>query len=114
VSVTAISVLGVTNTRTGEKFASIQEAVDDPDTRDGDTITLDEGYYRENVAVTKKLTIKPVTGANVTVEAKDDDKSVFVINNGGSGSVIQGLYIMSSLDSYGISTSNSFGNIIVK
>lgn len=113
VSVTAISVLGVMNTRTGEKFSSIQEAVDDADTRDGDTITLDGGYYRENVAVTKRLIIKPVTGANVTVEAKDDDKSVFVITNEGSGSTIQGFDIISSLDSYGISTSHSYGNKIV-
>jgi len=113
VSVTAISVLGVTNIRTGEKFSSIQEAVDDADTRDGDTITIDEGYYLENVAVTKRLIIKSVTGANVTVEAKDDDKSVFVINNDGSGSTIQGFNIISLLNSYGISTSHSYGNKIV-
>lgn len=113
VSITSVNVLGVYNTRTQESFATIQEAVDDPDTKDGDIITLAEGIYTENVAINKKLSIQPVTGANVTVEADNSDKSVFVMNNEGSGTTIKNLNIESSADSYGISLSHSYNvNII--
>lgn len=113
VNVTSVNVLGVYNTRTQESFATIQEAVDDPDTKDGDIITLAEGIYTENVAINKKLSIQPVTGANVTVEADNSDKSVFVMNNEGSGTTIKNLNIESSADSYGISLSHSYNvNII--
>ncbi len=101
------------NTRTHESFATIQAAIDDVDTIDGDILTLNEGTYTENVLVNKRLTIQPVTGANVTVEAKDSDKSVFVINNEGSGSTIRGLNIISSENSYGISLSHSYNNNII-
>ena len=113
VNITSVDVLGVYNIRTQKSCASIQEAVDDADTLNGDIITLADGTYTENVAVNKKLTIRPVTGANVTVKAKDDDKSVFVINNVGGGSTIQGLNIISSSNSYGISLSHSYNNNII-
>lgn len=108
VTITSINVLGILNTRTQESFTTIQEAIDDVDTRDGDTITLAEGTYTENVAVNKKLTIQPVIGANVTVKADDSDKSVFVMNNEGSGTTIQNLNIIGSMDSYGISLSHAY------
>jgi parallel beta-helix repeat protein len=112
VNITNVNVLGVYNTRTQESFSSIQEAVDDPDTINGDTITIEEGIYIENVAINKQLIIKPVTGANVTVKAKNEEKSVFVLNNEGSGSTIQGFNIISSIDSYGVSLSHVFNSNI--
>jgi parallel beta-helix repeat protein len=112
VNITSVDVLGVYNTRTQESFTTIQAAIDDADTRNGDTITLADGTYTENVVITKRLTIQPVTGANVTVKSKDSDKSVFVINNAGSSSTLQGLTIISSSDSYGISLSHSYNNNI--
>ncbi|RJS48160.1 MAG: hypothetical protein CIT03_09480, partial [Methanobacterium sp.] len=112
VNITSVNVLGVYNTRTQESFISIRDAIDDADTRDGDSLTISEGIYTENVVVNKKLTIKAAAGAKVTVKAKDDDKSVFVIGNGGSGSTIQGFNIISSSDSYGISLSHSYNNNI--
>ncbi|MGC9517427.1 MAG: pseudomurein-binding repeat-containing protein [Methanomicrobiales archaeon] len=112
VNITSVDVLGVYNTRTHERFASIQEAVNDVDTLNGDTITLAEGIYTENVIIFKRLTIMPVTGATVTVKAKDDDKSVFVITNGGSGSTIQGLNIIGASSSYGVSLSHAYGCLI--
>lgn len=112
VNITSVNILGVYNNRTMESFASIQEAIDDPDTIDGDIINIAEGIYIENIVVNKKLTIKPVTGANVTIKAKEG-KSGFVVSNEGSGSTIQGLNIISFTDSYGISLSHAFNANIV-
>ena len=112
ISVTNIDVLGVYNTRTHESFATIQAAINDVDTSDGDILTLNEGTYTENVLVNKRLTIQPITGANVTIKAKDSDKSVFVINNEGSGSTIRGLNILGANISYGISLSHTYNCLI--
>jgi len=42
----------------GADYTTIQEAIDDPDTLNGDTILVYEGTYNENVIVNKSLTIK--------------------------------------------------------
>ncbi|HHN94218.1 MAG TPA: hypothetical protein ENK17_05570, partial [Anaerolineae bacterium] len=49
--------LRVTNLDTGERFFTIQEAIDDADTRPGHTISITTGVYTENVVLSKRLTL---------------------------------------------------------
>jgi len=74
-----------------KSFNSIQEAVNDPLTVNGDIIVVSNGTYVENIIVNKKLYI--VSDGNVTVQAANPSISVFTINTSGSGSLIQGFSI---------------------
>lgn len=81
-------------------FNSIGAAVNDPLTSNGDIIIVGNGTYNENVVINKNLTI--ISEGNVTVHAINSSISVFTINSGGNGSLIQGFTIM------GANLANSF------
>ena len=108
--------LGIYNERTHEGFSTIQSAINDNDTINGDSISIGEGTYIENVLVSKTLTFMSSYGM-ATVKAANPSNSVFTINSDGSGSTIQGLNITGATGSYGIyinSASNCsiIGNIV--
>ena len=70
----------VHNLNTSENFSSIQGAINDPDTRDGDVIEVEDGVFYENVEVTKSLTIHSRNGsANCIVQAAKGSDNVFEI-----------------------------------
>lgn len=102
----------IINTRTSKGYFTIQSAINNTDTLDGDTIIVDStaSPYVENITINKLLVIS-ANGA-VTVQALNINLPVFSINNSGSGSVITGFNITGSTKSYGISMDNSMNNTI--
>ncbi|MDP3034259.1 MAG: right-handed parallel beta-helix repeat-containing protein, partial [Methanobacteriaceae archaeon] len=101
VNVTSVNILSIYNNRTHEGFTTIQGAINDNDTIDGDIITLGDGTYIENVIVNKNITVTSLNGSFVTINAADSSLAVFNITGAGNGSTIKGLSIMGS-DYFGI------------
>lgn len=88
------------NTRTMESFTTIQDAIDDPDTLNGDTIWVQPGTYNEHVLVNKQLTIMPWPSmpGTVTINAGGTGSSIRITSTG-SGSTIQGFILTGATQS---------------
>ena len=76
--VSAITHTWTVDDDSGADFIKIQDAISAASA--GDTIIVRDGTYRENIDVTKRLTIKSENGSvNCIVEAEDRDDNVFEI-----------------------------------
>jgi parallel beta-helix repeat protein len=93
-----IYVMPVQNTVTGERFMTIQEAIDDVDTLDGDAIYVNPGTYEENVVVTKQLTI---TGAGAGTTTVDGNYAGPCFTIQASSVIISGFYMQNADGSKG-------------
>lgn len=94
-------------------YTTIQSAIDNANTLDGDIINVHRGTYTEDVIVNKKLTIKANTGDEVEIKAVNTAFTVVNDSNGdGSGSIIDGFTIKNS--PHGIGVNVSVDNCTVK
>jgi parallel beta-helix repeat protein len=68
----------VSNIDTGLSYATIQEAINAPETRNGDTLIVNPGIHRESVEVNKTLTIRG-KNRDTTIVEKGAQPEVFWI-----------------------------------
>ncbi|WP_440951805.1 NosD domain-containing protein [Methanococcoides sp. FTZ1] len=83
-------------------FTSIQAAIDDPNTNNGDTIHVYSGIYTENLVVDKELTITTDPGNSDDTIIQIDSPNPYVINVVVNNVDISGFYVLGSNDNVGI------------
>ena len=127
---TYILTLPIVDNNNNNTYSTIQDAINNSSTLNGDVIQIYSGTYVETVIVNKKLTIIPVSGNNVTIKAANPNGNAFTITNSGNGSIIEGFTIKGNINlnannctiylntiigngTAGIIASNSFNNTIL-
>ncbi len=112
----------VHNVATDEWFYTIQEAIDDDDTLDGQLIQIGPGEYEENIDVTKQLVLQAYGAPRDTiVRAADPDDHAFDVTAdyvaiigfgifGATGADVAGIHITDGVEHCSISDVASSGN----
>lgn len=91
------------NVGTGQNYTTIQSAISNANTNDGDVINVYNGTYSEDVIINKRLTIQVKNGDNVEIKAKNAGFTVIKdLNGDGSGTTIKGFKITNSPTGIGI------------
>ena len=83
----------VANINSGKGFNTIQSAIDDADTHDGDTIKVKEGLYQEHITLNKHLNL---IGYNATLKGSSSVNPVIGVTDAGSNSIVYGFNIVNS------------------
>jgi len=98
--------LPVHNLDTGKSFETIQKAINDDDTDDGDTLQVDSGYTqaqtKENIKISIQLTIESTSGnplENVIEANNSSDHVIFIFTD---NVVIRGFTIMGATHMQGL------------
>lgn len=96
-SVTLVSpALPVHNINTGRDYATIQEAINAPETIEGHTIIVDAGIYNENIRINKNnLTLIGETSITTIIDSQGIGEVVYIAANNiyFSGFTIQGAWV---------------------
>jgi parallel beta-helix repeat protein len=93
-----------------KSFSTIQSAIEDTLTVNGDVILVENGTYTENIVVDKRLGI--FSEGNVTVQALNPSIPVFTLTGGGNSSVINGFHIIGASGSSGVYLSSASDCVI--
>lgn len=83
----------VININSGKGFNTIQSAIDDLDTHDGDTIKVKEGLYQEHIIINKHLNL---IDYNATLKCSSSIYPVIGITDAGSNSIVYGFNVVNS------------------
>jgi hypothetical protein len=92
----------VLNTSTGRNFCTIQSAIDDPLTINGNTIEVDPGYYSESITINKSIHLRGKAGEvdNTFImppaglpASSSELSSIIIISGAGVSAEISGLTI---------------------
>ena len=94
---------------TAANFTTIQEAINDENVSNGDTILVYNGTYNERFEVYKSLNIHSVNGSAATIiDGGGGDYAVFIyVSNVSFGNTSQGFYITNTSDGIDIITDTS-------
>jgi parallel beta-helix repeat protein len=82
------------NVNSKKSFTTIQDAIDDPETIDGDTIMVEAGNYYENIVINKNLTLLGV--GTVNIMPVDPNLPCIFITSDGSGTLLKGFCLYGS------------------